>query len=81
MTFKDVDLRGAWAYPTHYWPRVIQLIASGALAASKIVTAKIRLDDAVAEGFDALLDPSGKHLKILIYLDERSDRNRQSRIV
>ena len=68
VTFKDVDLRGAWAYPTHYWPRVIRMIASGVLPAAKIVTARIRLDDAVAQGFDALLDPSGKHLKILIDL-------------
>ena len=69
VTFKDVDLRGAWAYPTHYWPRVIRLIASGALPASKVVTARIKLQDAVAQGFEALLDPSGKHLKILIDLN------------
>ena len=68
VTFKDVDLRGAWAYPTHYWPRVIRMIASGVLPASKIVTARIRLDDAIAEGFEALLDPSGRHIKILIDL-------------
>jgi len=68
VTFKDVDIRGAWAYPTHYWPRVMRLIATGALPASKIVTAKIRLSDAVQKGFDVLLDPSGKHLKILIDL-------------
>ncbi|HTQ71689.1 MAG TPA: 2,3-butanediol dehydrogenase [Acidocella sp.] len=69
VTFKDVDLRGAWAYPTHYWPRVIRLIASGALPAAKVVTARIKLRDAVAQGFEALLDPSGKHLKILIDLN------------
>lgn len=69
VTFKDVDLRGAWAYPTHYWPRVIGLIASGALPAAKAVTARITLKDAVKQGFDALLDPSGKHLKILIDLN------------
>ena len=69
VTFKDVDLRGAWAYPTHYWPRVIRLIASGALPAAKAVTARIKLQDAVKQGFDALLDPSGKHLKILIDLN------------
>jgi len=68
VTFKDVDVRGAWAYPTHYWPRVIRMIASGILPASKIVTARIRLDDVVAQGFKALLDPSGKHIKILINL-------------
>ena len=68
VTFKDVDLRGSWAYPTHLWPRVIDLIASGAIPAMKVVTKKIRLQDAVKEGFDVLLDPAGTELKILIDL-------------
>ncbi|MCR4266546.1 2,3-butanediol dehydrogenase [Nitratireductor sp. ZSWI3] len=68
VTFKDIQVRGSWAYPTHYWPRVIRLIASGLLPAKRIVTRRIGLDQAVSEGFDALLDPSGKHLKILIDL-------------
>lgn len=68
VTFKDVDIRGSWAYPTHYWPRVIRMIATGLLPASKVVTKRIRLDNAVAEGFDVLLDPAGTQLKILIDL-------------
>ena len=68
VTFKDVDVRGSWAYPTHLWPRVIGLIASGAIPASKVVTKKITLDQAVTQGFDALLDPAGTQLKILIDL-------------
>lgn len=68
VTFKDVDIRGSWAYPTHYWPRVIRLISSGLLPASKVVTRKITLDRAVTDGFDALLDPAGEQLKILIDL-------------
>jgi (R,R)-butanediol dehydrogenase/meso-butanediol dehydrogenase/diacetyl reductase len=68
VTFKDIDLRGSWAYPTHYWPRVIRLIASGHLPAKQVVTGRIGLDRAVADGFDALLDPGGRHLKILIDL-------------
>jgi (R,R)-butanediol dehydrogenase/meso-butanediol dehydrogenase/diacetyl reductase len=47
---------------------VIRLIASGALPASKVVTAKIWLDEAITQGFDALLDPAGRHLKTLINL-------------
>ncbi|MCG7504777.1 2,3-butanediol dehydrogenase [Mesorhizobium retamae] len=70
VTFKDIDIRGSWAYPTHYWPRVIRLIASGLLPAKRVVTKRIKLDDAVKEGFDALLDPSGRHLKILIDLTD-----------
>lgn len=68
VTFKDVDLRGSWAYPTHYWPRTIDLIASGAIPAARVVTKKIRLEQAVAEGFEALLNPAGTELKILIDL-------------
>ncbi|MGH1371674.1 2,3-butanediol dehydrogenase [Planktotalea sp.] len=66
VTFKDIDIRGSWCYPTYYWPRVIQLISSGALPAKQVVTKKTTLDKAVTEGFDALLDPGGQHLKILI---------------
>lgn len=68
VTFKDVDIRGSWAYPTHLWPRVMRLIASGQLPAKKIVTKRITLDEAVPAGFDALLDPAGTQLKILIDL-------------
>lgn len=70
VTFKDVDIRGSWAYPTHYWPRVADMIASGALPAMKVVTRQIQLDEAVTEGFDTLLDPAGTHLKILINLTD-----------
>ncbi|WP_138473255.1 2,3-butanediol dehydrogenase [Poseidonocella sp. HB161398] len=66
VTFKDVTVKGSWCYPAHSWPRVIDLISSGAIPAQKVVTKKIQLDDAVAEGFDALLDPAGSQLKILI---------------
>jgi (R,R)-butanediol dehydrogenase / meso-butanediol dehydrogenase / diacetyl reductase len=65
VTFKDIDIRGSWAYPTHYWPRVIRLISSGLLPAKKIVTKKIMLDRAVSQGFDALLDPSLHRSQIL----------------
>ena len=66
VTFKDIDIRGSWCYPTHYWPRVIQMISTGALPAKQVITKKTTLADAVTEGFDVLLDPGGQHLKILI---------------
>ncbi|MGP9804860.1 2,3-butanediol dehydrogenase [Paracoccus sp. NSM] len=68
VTFKDVDIRGSWAYPTHYWPRVAAMIASGSLPAAKVITRRIGLDQAIRDGFDSLLDPSGTQLKILIDL-------------
>ncbi|MFV0385576.1 2,3-butanediol dehydrogenase [Paracoccus sp. (in: a-proteobacteria)] len=68
LTFKDVEIRGSWCYPTHSWPRTIDLISSGAIPAAKVVTRRIALNQAVTEGFDALLDPAGTQLKILIDL-------------
>ncbi|MCM2449762.1 2,3-butanediol dehydrogenase [Agrobacterium vitis] len=70
VTFKDLEIKGSWAYPTHYWPRVIRLIASGQLPAMKIVTKRVTLDTAVKEGCDVLLDPAGAQLKILIDLSK-----------
>ncbi|WP_157014824.1 2,3-butanediol dehydrogenase [Mesorhizobium xinjiangense] len=69
VTFKDIDVRGSWACPTHYWPRVIRLIASGLLPAKKVITKRIGLDRAVVEGFDALLDRSGKKAQLKILID------------
>jgi (R,R)-butanediol dehydrogenase/meso-butanediol dehydrogenase/diacetyl reductase len=66
VVYKDVDIRGSWSYPGQSWPRVMRLIASGQIPASKIVTKTVSLSDAVHEGFDPLLDPAGAHLKILI---------------
>lgn len=66
VTFKDIDIRGSWCYPTYYWPRVIQMISTGLLPAKKVITKKTTLRNAVTEGFDALLNPGGQHLKILI---------------
>ncbi|MDN5782556.1 MAG: 2,3-butanediol dehydrogenase [Luteimonas sp.] len=68
VTFKDVDIRGSWCYPTNYWPRVCRLIASGQLPAERAVTRRIKLADTVEHGFEALLDPAGSELKILIDL-------------
>ena len=69
VVYKDIDLRGSWAYPGQLWPRVMRLIASGQIPARKVVTKTVSLDEAITEGFDALLDPAGKHLKILIDLN------------
>lgn len=68
VTYKDIDIRGSWAYTAQMWPRVMRLIASGQIPARKIVTKTVALDTAIKDGFDALLDPAGTQLKILIDL-------------
>jgi (R,R)-butanediol dehydrogenase/meso-butanediol dehydrogenase/diacetyl reductase len=69
VSVKEVELRGSFAYPTWYWPKVMSLIASGALPVKKALTNKIALDDVVKDGFDALRDPAGTQIKILIDLE------------
>ncbi|RWR05775.1 2,3-butanediol dehydrogenase [Sinirhodobacter populi] len=68
VVYKDIDIRGSWAYPSQIWPRVMRLLASGQIPAHKVVTRTVTLDSAIREGFDVLLDPAGSHLKILIDL-------------
>ena len=48
------------------WPRISGMIAAGLYPVEKIVTATIDPDDVVAKGFDELLDPSGRNMKILV---------------
>jgi (R,R)-butanediol dehydrogenase/meso-butanediol dehydrogenase/diacetyl reductase len=48
----------------------MRLIASGQIPARKVVTKTVSLANAVTDGFDALLDPAGTQLKILIDLKQ-----------
>lgn len=68
VTVKDIDIRGSFAYPTTYWPRVIDLISSGKIPAGKVVTSRVALETAVKDGFDELVAPGNSHLKIMIDL-------------
>jgi (R,R)-butanediol dehydrogenase/meso-butanediol dehydrogenase/diacetyl reductase len=66
LTLRDVSLKGVNCFPVTSWPRVIRLIASGRLPAERVVTATIGLAGAIEDGFQALLDPEGDHIKILV---------------
>ena len=67
LTLRDVTYKGAYCYPVTSWPRVIQLVASGKIPASKIVTETLDIGD-LTKGFDALSDPAGDQLKVIIEL-------------
>jgi (R,R)-butanediol dehydrogenase/meso-butanediol dehydrogenase/diacetyl reductase len=66
LVTKDLTYCGSWAYKNTAWPRVISMVASGKLPVEKAITGKVKLDDAVEQGFDALTDPNSAHLKILV---------------
>jgi (R,R)-butanediol dehydrogenase / meso-butanediol dehydrogenase / diacetyl reductase len=66
ITRKDIDLRGSWCYSTLMWPRVAAIFASDIMQPELIVTKRVTLDAIVHDGFEALLDPAGDQLKILV---------------
>ena len=63
---KDITLEATWCYPVQVWPRIARLIASGAFPVEKVITGRIDAADVVAKGFEALLDPAGTNLKIVV---------------
>lgn len=42
------------------------MIESGRFPVEKVVTAQIAMDDVVEKGFEALLDPTGDQMKVLV---------------
>jgi (R,R)-butanediol dehydrogenase / meso-butanediol dehydrogenase / diacetyl reductase len=63
---KDLTIEATWAYPVTAWPRIAQLIARGALPADLVVTRRTGLESVVEDGFDSLIDPSGREMKVLV---------------
>ncbi|MBU2358590.1 MAG: zinc-binding dehydrogenase, partial [Alphaproteobacteria bacterium] len=63
---KDITVEATWCYPTQIWPRIARMIAAGTFPVERVITARIQAEDVVAKGFEALLDPAGEHLKILV---------------
>jgi (R,R)-butanediol dehydrogenase/meso-butanediol dehydrogenase/diacetyl reductase len=63
---KDITLEATWCFPVQSWPRVASLIAAGLYPVEKIITADIAAEDVVEKGFEALLDPAGQNLKIIV---------------
>lgn len=63
---KNVTMVGVVAYPLSIWPRVIAMVGSGLFPIEKIITGRVNIDDAVPNGFDALLAKGSTHMKILV---------------
>ncbi|GAB0117721.1 alcohol dehydrogenase catalytic domain-containing protein [Acidisoma sp. 7E03] len=63
---KDISIEATWCYPVQIWPRIARMISAGIFPVERIVTAQIDAADVVRQGFEALLDPAGHHLKIMV---------------
>jgi (R,R)-butanediol dehydrogenase/meso-butanediol dehydrogenase/diacetyl reductase len=69
VTLRDIAIRGANCFPVTSWPRVIRLIASGAMPVERVVTSQVPLEDGVTLGFDALVDPQSDQIKVMLEID------------
>lgn len=67
LTMRDVTYRGVYTYPVTSWPRVIGLMDSDNFPVEQVVTNTVDLED-LTDAYDALADPNGSDLKILIRL-------------
>jgi (R,R)-butanediol dehydrogenase/meso-butanediol dehydrogenase/diacetyl reductase len=63
---RDLSLVGVWCYSVHEWPRITGQVASGAFPVERVVSDRIPLADTVERGFEALIDPEGDQIKILV---------------
>lgn len=63
---KPVSIIGSLAYTQAAWDRTVALMSAGRFPAERIVTSRIDRESIAADGFEALLDPAAKQLKILI---------------
>ncbi|OPF81778.1 2,3-butanediol dehydrogenase [Streptomyces antioxidans] len=65
LVLKEVRLVGTICYAGDHQP-VIDLLNAGKLSVDPFITRRIDLEDLVENGFQALLDGTGEHIKILV---------------
>jgi len=68
QVLRELTIKGVIAY-RNIFPEVIALIDSGRIPAEKLVTSKIKLDEIVDKGFEALVN-SPEQVKILIDIEK-----------
>lgn len=66
LVSKAVTLTTSWGFPITIGPRVVQMIAAGQVQPERIITGRVTMADAIAQGFDTLARPNQDHLKVLI---------------
>lgn len=66
---RELSVVGVWCYDVDDWPRITGQVASGAFPVERIVSDRIPLADTVEAGFEALIDPNGDQVKVLVEPD------------
>jgi len=72
LMLRGLTIVGSVGYPLGCWPELMDAVASGALPIDRVMTGQVTIENAVSDGFEPLLDPSGDAIKILIDLQKRA---------
>ena len=65
LVLKEIDLRGTIAYVNDY-PATIKLVQEGKVDLAPFITARIRLDRLIEDGFEALINHKETAVKIIV---------------
>ncbi|GKZ75929.1 hypothetical protein CBS63078_706 [Aspergillus niger] len=66
LMYSEVNYTGSALYDESAFREVIRALSYGQLKPERMVTSKIRLDEVVEKGFQALVDDRDSHCKILV---------------
>lgn len=73
LVFKEIDIKGTICY-RDIFPAVIDMMADGRLQSEKLITSKIKVDDIVEKGFEAILKNKNE-IKILVSAQAKNVNN------
>jgi (R,R)-butanediol dehydrogenase/meso-butanediol dehydrogenase/diacetyl reductase len=65
-TLRDLTIVGTWSFKLYDGPCIAAQVASGRLPVEKIITSRIGIDDLLRKGIEALSDPEGDQVKVLV---------------
>ncbi|PWY94662.1 alcohol dehydrogenase [Aspergillus sclerotioniger CBS 115572] len=66
LMYSEINYTGSALYDESAFQNVLQALSYGQLNPEKMITAKIKLDEVVGKGFQALIDDRDSHCKILV---------------
>jgi (R,R)-butanediol dehydrogenase/meso-butanediol dehydrogenase/diacetyl reductase len=66
LMLRGLTIVGSVGFPVRCWPELMDEVAAGALPIDRVLTGRVTMENAVADGFERLLDPGGDAIKILI---------------
>ncbi|MGA8337941.1 MAG: zinc-binding dehydrogenase, partial [Solirubrobacteraceae bacterium] len=74
LMLRGLTIVGSVGFPVRCWPELMDEVASGALPIDRVMTGRVTMENAVADGFERLLDPAGDAIKILVDVGSGSGR-------